>query len=527
MRRVSWLAGLAGSLALLAATGAGAASLEPVGSFAQPIFVTSDPENPDRLFVVEREGMVRVVEEGSASPFADLTGLVSCCAGERGLLSIAPAPDFHSSGRFYAAYTGTVAAGGELGDIHVDAFHHDGAGALVREPILSIGHSDFSNHNGGQMQFGPDGFLYISVGDGGGGGDPLEAGQSLETLLGKLLRIEPRPGEVPPYAIPPGNPFAGAPGRDEIWAYGLRNPWRFSFDRRLGDLTIADVGQGAREEVDYAPSPAPRAVGGAGANYGWNCREGSIAFSGAPEGCPGPEAFVGPVFDYPHTDPGDGSAHGCSITGGYVVRDPALSDLYGRYLYGDLCVGQLRSLNLSAPDPSATDRAEAGLAVPGFTLHSFGEDSCGRIYVVDGGGPVYRLEGARPTDCAAGDGPAVPGPPPQVGFAASPGDAGASVDPGQRMPRLRVRVGRWRAKGARAVRIRVVVRGRPCAGNRGSRVLLNRGGRRFAAKRLNHRCLARFHPRLRRSASFKALFRPHGHSNRIRSRRVTIRVVRR
>lgn len=196
MRRVRWVAALAGSFALLAATGAGAkaASLEPVGTFEQPIFVTSDPEDPDRLFVVEREGVVQVVEEGVAGVFADLSDLVSCCAGERGLLSIALAPDFAASGRFYAAYTGTAAAGGDLGDIHLDAFRHDGAGELVREPILSVGHPDFSNHNGGQLQFGPDGFLYLSTGDGGGGGDPLESGQSLDTLLGKLLRIDPRPG---------------------------------------------------------------------------------------------------------------------------------------------------------------------------------------------------------------------------------------------------------------------------------------------------------------------------------------------
>ncbi len=198
------------------------------------------------------------VGSGGAQVLADFTTLVACCVNERGLNSIVPAPDFESSGRFYAAYAGTIAAGGEEGDIHVDSFRPEPlpGNGLIREPIIEIDHDQNTDHYGGQLQFGPDGDLYISVGDGAGGGDPLGSGQSIETLLGKILRIEPRPGETPAYMIPVGNPFSGVSGEDEIWAYGLRNPWRFSFDRLSGDLVIGDVGQGLREEIDYAPSPA-------------------------------------------------------------------------------------------------------------------------------------------------------------------------------------------------------------------------------------------------------------------------------
>ena len=254
-------------LSLWCVAGASAATLQPIGDFDQPIFVTSNPANPNDLFVVEREGRVVEGSGGSRSVFADLTDLVSCCESERGLLSIALAPDFDTSGRFYAAYAGKPAAGGAEGDVRVDAFRRDGSG-LVREPLFSVEHSINANHNGGQLEFGPDGNLYISVGDGGGGGDPFESGQSLTTLLGKILRLEPRAGAEP-----------------TIWSYGLRNPWRFSFDRANGNMVIGDVGQGAHEEVDLALSPAPGVVGGEGANYGWNCREGFSPYPDPGENC--------------------------------------------------------------------------------------------------------------------------------------------------------------------------------------------------------------------------------------------------
>ncbi|HET7486243.1 MAG TPA: PQQ-dependent sugar dehydrogenase, partial [Solirubrobacterales bacterium] len=358
-----------------------AETLHPIGSFKRPIFVTSDPGDQERLLVVEREGRVVETGPGGTRTYADLSSLVTCCESERGLLSIAPAPDFHSSGRFYAAYTGKAAAGGLEGDVHVDSFRPDPqtAGQLIREPILSVAHSQEANHNGGQLQFGPDGHLYVSLGDGGGGGDPFENGQDLEELLAKILRIDPRPGQSPAYAIPAGNPFAAGPGRDEIWAYGLRNPWRFSFDYLNGDMVIADVGQDAREEVDFAPAVGG-ALSGAGADYGWSCREGFIAYTSPAANCAGKSGFVDPVFDYPHEDPGGGAAYGCSIIGGYVVRDQSVPDLYGRYVYADYCTGQLRSLVLpSTSSGTATDDRVAGLHVSKPT--SFGEDSCGRVYV--------------------------------------------------------------------------------------------------------------------------------------------------
>jgi hypothetical protein len=389
---------------LLGCASAQAASLHLVGEFDQPVYVTSSPTNPERLLVVEREGTIVESDPTGTRQLLDLTELVSCCEVERGMLSIAPAPDFESSGRVYATYTGTSQAGGAEGDVHLDSFRpNPGGGAPIREQILSVGHAQEANHNGGQLQFGPDGHLYVSLGDGGGGGDPFENGQDTEALLGKVLRIDPHPGQVPAYSIPAGNPFAGSAGRDEIWAYGLRNPWRFSFDRATGDMVIADVGQDAREEIDIAPSPAAGVVGGAGANYGWNCREGFIAYTNPATACATASGFTEPAFDYPHEDPGGGAPFGCSIIGGYVVRDPSLTDLYGRYLYTDFCSEEIRSLVLPRSGGLASGDRSEGLAVEKPT--SFGEDSCGRIYVASKNGPVYRLEGPVPADCSA---PATP-----------------------------------------------------------------------------------------------------------------------
>jgi glucose/sorbosone dehydrogenase len=506
------------SLSMLGAAGAKAVSLQPIGTFSQPIYVTSAPEDPDRLFVAERQGVIVEVEEAGSETFADLTSLVSCCTSERGLLSIAVAPDFATSGRIYAAYIGKAAAGGAEGDIHVDAFRHNDLGGFVREPIISVGHSMFANHNGGQTQFGPDDYLYISTGDGGGGGDPLGAGQSLSTLLGKILRIDPRPGDSPSYAIPPGNPFAG-PGDaslDEIWAYGLRNPWRFSFDRMNGDLVIADVGQRIREEINYAPSPAPGVVGGGGANYGWDCREGTLPYTGPPgapsSACGTGGVFTDPVFDYPHTDPEDGSAHGCSVTGGYVVRDASLGDLFGRYLYGDFCIGQLRSIDLAAPDPPVTERLEPGLSVSAFSLYSFGEDSCGRVYVVSGGGVVFRLEDEVPASCLppVTEPPAEPVPPPG---AMPPVPVEPLLKMVQRV-RTHVKVAAARRQVAAGERALIVARVSPCAGREGQRVRLNKGGQLFDEMRIDRNCVARFRPRIEHRSTFRArvpgtgLYRP-------------------
>lgn len=502
MRRLTWAAILTASFAVHGGSSAGATTLTSIGDFDRPIFITSDPDDADRLLVVERPGLVLEATPSGTSTLADLTSLVSCCSGERGLLSIAPAADFSSSGRFYAAYTGKAAAGGAEGDVHVDSFRPDAqsGGPLVREPILTVGHSQFANHNGGQLQLGPDGYLYLSTGDGGGGGDPLGSGQDVEALLGKILRIDPRPGQQPVYAIPPGNPFVGQLGRDEIWAYGLRNPWRFSFDQASGDMVIADVGQGAREEVDYARGPGG-VVSGGGANYGWNCREGSIAYSGAPAACTSMSGFADPIFDYPHSDPGGGAAHGCSITGGYVVRDLSLGDLYGRYVYADYCEGEVRSLQLPGSSSGlATGDRDEGLAVANPT--SFGEDSCRRLYVASNAGAVYRLTGNSAAICAR--------PTTQ-----------ASTGVVKRAGALRLRLFAALLRPG-TERFRITARLSPCGGSTGRVVRLKRGGRRIAGKRLDHHCLARFRSRVAHRSTFRAVLSSNAEDAGARSPRLAI-----
>jgi hypothetical protein len=294
------------------------------------------------------------------------------------------------SGLFYVYYTAADGA------ITVDEYRRSASDPDVAIPasrrnVLTIPHP-LGNHNGGQLQFGPDGYLYIATGDGGGGGDPDLAGQDLTTLLGKILRIDPRVGPGgQPYTTPPDNPFAGQPPRRaEIWSYGLRNPWRFSFDRQTGDLTVADVGQALYEEINFSSRSAG---GGRGVNYGWSCREGRHAYNAAQPLCAGPPApvFLDPVWEYSH-------ARGCSITGGYVVRDPALPALLGRYVYGDYCNGALWSIVLEAPD--AHGDTDTGEDVSSLT--SFGEDACARVYAASGSGTVYRLtQGAPPPPSAS------------------------------------------------------------------------------------------------------------------------------
>ncbi|MEX2106799.1 MAG: PQQ-dependent sugar dehydrogenase [Solirubrobacterales bacterium] len=467
-------------LGLLSAAGANAATLEPIGNFDQPIYVTSDPGDPNRLFVVEREGRVMQVQSGTVSVFADVREKVSCCASERGLLSIALAPDFDSSGLLYLYYTGTE----EPGEIHVAELRAVGATAPIStlREVIAIEHP-LANHNGGQVQFGPDGYLYLATGDGGGENDEQHNAQDMESLLGKMLRIDPRQSGPAPYTVPADNPFPAATSPfDTIWSSGLRNPFRFSFDRLSGDLTIGDVGQDTAEEVDYAPAPGL----GAEANYGWSCREGFLA---GPAGitsevtedplCTGKEegGFVNPAFDYPHADPGDGGAFGCAIIGGYVVRDQSLgSDLYGRYLYGDLCTGELRSLSLANPLP--TDRTE-GIVVEG--LHSFGEDSCGRLYVVSGGSSVSRLVGASPNPCAT--------------------DSSAGQ---KQLGRSYVGVKALSRRVRRGDRALITAWVSPCKGRRGEPVRLYRGRQRLGTRHLDRACTVRFRPRIKRRSSFRA-----------------------
>jgi len=362
-----------------------------VGEFVSPVYVAALPGDRRRFFVVEQPGRIMVVRDGVplSTPFLDIRSLVSF-GGERGLLSVAFDPDYARGGRFYVYYTARSPSGAITVAEYRASPNADVANPASRRQVLSIPHPR-GNHNGGQLQFGPDGYLWIGTGDGGGTGDPDGAGQRLDTLLGKLLRIDPHGSGLAPYTIPVDNPFSGQSGRrGEIWAYGLRNPWRFSFDRQTGDLVIGDVGQNAWEEIDFAPAPGR----GRGANYGWGCWEGRHAYTAnddEPECRPAPSQ-IAPVHEYSHS-------RGCSVSGGYVVRDPTLPRLNGRYVYGDYCRNPLWSLRLQAPD--AQDDRRLGLDVPGLT--SFGEDSCGRVYAVSADGPVFRLEaeGATSAACSA------------------------------------------------------------------------------------------------------------------------------
>jgi glucose/arabinose dehydrogenase len=374
--------------------------LAPFGgqAFSLPYHVTGAPGDPGRVFVVEGAGTIRLVKDGvtQTTPFVTIPEVFTGCEA-CGLLSMALAPDYATSGLFYVFYTRDSAVSTEQYYLRIEELRRSADDADVADPgsrriVLEIPHLETTLHNGGQLQFGPDGLLYISVGDAGPQGDPNGHAQSTATLFGKLLRIDPagtHPGE---YSIPADNPFAGsAPGADEIYAYGLRNPYRFSFDRLTGDLTIGDVGQASREEIDFVPLG-----GGRGANFGWNCFEGTQAYPGAAPSCsPLPPNLVPPVLEY--ANPAPGSA---AVNGGYVIRDGALPSLLGRYIYADtynVFGGELRTVQLFAGGSSG----DAGLGVVASNVVSFGEDACAHIYVAAIGGTVYRLEPASgPFPCS-------------------------------------------------------------------------------------------------------------------------------
>ncbi|HEX6629462.1 MAG TPA: PQQ-dependent sugar dehydrogenase [Gemmatimonadaceae bacterium] len=344
-----------------------------VTGLESPLFLTA-PAGDARLFVVEQPGRIRVVEDGQLrpTPFLDITAKVAS-GGERGLLGLAFHPRYAENGWFYVDYTD------RRGDTRVERYRvsadRDVADPASATLVLAVD-QPYANHNGGQVSFGPDGYLYVALGDGGSGGDPQGNGQSLGTLLGKLLRLDVDGGA--PYAVPRDNPFVGRAGaRGEIWAYGLRNPWRFAFDAPAGRLYIADVGQGAREEIDVAPLAA------GGLNYGWNRTEGTRCYGAASCDRGG---LTPPVLDYGH----DGGA--CSVTGGYVYRgdDPALAPLVGSYFYSDYCAGWLRSLRVG-PDGRVTDARGWDVGDLGQVL-SFGVDAAGRLYVLSANGTVYVVE---------------------------------------------------------------------------------------------------------------------------------------
>ena len=338
---------------------------------ASPTFLASPPGGTD-IYIVEQPGRIRKLVSGvPQAPVLDVSARVSS-GGERGMLSLAFDPQFATNGNVFVYFTDPN------GDIAIERFTFPVGG--VAPPIgtestavrvLTIPHHAFANHNGGQLQFGLDGMLYVGTGDGGGGGDTLGSGQNLDTLLGKILRIDV---SAMPYKVPPDNPFVGQPGkRPEIWAFGVRNPWRFSFDVTTRSLYIADVGQNNREEVDVVAASA------AGLNYGWNLWEGASCY---PSGTScNPAGITMPLIDYGHGD-------GCSITGGYVYRGSALPEIAGRYFYSDFCSGWLRSFLVT--DAGATERTDWGVTPVG-NIQSFGVDSRKELYALTSGGGVYRL----------------------------------------------------------------------------------------------------------------------------------------
>jgi glucose/arabinose dehydrogenase len=346
-----------------------------LGSFDSPTYLTA-PRGDPRRFVVERPGRIVVLRgrRKLRTPFLDISQRVSTPDGESGMLSMAFARDYRSSGRFYVYYTDNQ------GFLQIDQFRRSAGDPNRADPgsrrsVIRVPHRRF-NHKGGQLQVGPDGYLYAGFGDGGGGGDPDENGQDLGELLGKLIRIAPRPGGG--YDVPADNPFRGRSGaRPEIYAYGLRNPYRFSFDSSRGHLTIGDVGQNAVEEIDFVPGRSGARQPRGGYNFGWNRFEGRSRYSaGSARG------HVPPVIAHSQ----DGGL--CSIMGGYVIRDRSLrgTRYHGRYVYGDYCDSALRLAFLRRPD-APTRRS--GLRVS--NLVSFGEDGRGRVYAVSLDGPIFRL----------------------------------------------------------------------------------------------------------------------------------------
>lgn len=403
MRRLAAVLATAAAL-LLPASASAALELVQLGSFSQPVFVTSAPGDSERLYVVEQAGLVKLVRrDGTVSTFLDLTDRVAV-GGERGLLSIAFAPDHATSGRFYVYYTGKTPFADGLGDIVVDEYRRDPLDLDRGDPgsrrrVLDVPHRLQGNHNGGTVAFGPDGRLYVGTGDGGGGGDPYDNGQRVDpsaddpaagrtALLGKLLRIDPAPGAGcgGSCTIPADNPFAGRRDRaPEIWSSGLRNPFRFGFDRQTGDLHIGDVGQNRYEEIHHAPRDGG---GGRGSNFGWNTYEGRHTYPG------NVPVTSAPGFAFPAVEKDHDADGFCSITGGVVVRDPGLLSLAGQYVYGDFCQGELRAVRLNGE--TSSDERSLGLAFA--QPAGFGEDACGRVLVAGIGGAVVRLADG-PSDC--------------------------------------------------------------------------------------------------------------------------------
>jgi glucose/arabinose dehydrogenase len=354
--------------------GTGGIAKRKIGDFAAPTYLTHAPGAPGFLYVVEQRGTVAVLDHNQvqAQPFLDIRGRVTS-GGEQGLLSIAFDPRYPTNHRFYAYFTNGS------GNIEIDEFQaasNTQTAPGSRRRVIVIGHPGAQNHNGGQLEFGPGGDLYMGTGDGGGAGDPHENAQNKDKLLGKLLRIDPHKHGSKSYTVPGGNPYVGKPGRNEIFALGLRNPYRFSFDGKRID--IGDVGQERFEEVDMEGYNALR-----GANFGWDHYEGDHVFNWPGDNeAPAPKHnYRRPVFEYAH-----GSGR-CAIIGGYVVHNRSLASLRGRYLYADLCAGSLRSF---VPERNGS-RNDRGLGLHLSTPSSFGEGANGSVYALSLDGPVFKL----------------------------------------------------------------------------------------------------------------------------------------
>ena len=339
----------------------------------KPLYLAQAPGDSARYYIVEQSGRIRILNGGrlQASPFLDLSAEVfnpdARGGGERGLLGLAFHPGFATNRRFVVDYTDRE---GDTRIVEYRAASPDAADPASARLVLQI-EQPYTNHNGGMVEFGPDGALYIGMGDGGSAGDPQNRAQNLGSLLGKLLRLDL--DRIPPgaaYGIPADNPFVGVAGaRPEIWAYGLRNPWRFSFDTETGELWIADVGQKAWEEVNRQPA------GEGGQNYGWRLREGAHCYD-PPEDCERP-GLIDPVHEYSHQE-------GCSITGGYIYRGQALPELRGQYLFADWCAGKVWAFS-----PATGERREILRDLGPLT--SFGKDHRNELYVMEGGGKLWRL----------------------------------------------------------------------------------------------------------------------------------------
>jgi glucose/arabinose dehydrogenase len=339
----------------------------------RPVGLANASDASNRLFIIEQVGLIRVLEKGQLSPvpFLDIRDRVGSQSNEQGLLGLAFHPHFAETGFFYVNYTDLQ------GNTVISRFQAPvdtplPADTTSEKRLLSID-QPYPNHNGGSVVFGPDGYLYLGLGDGGSAGDPQSYAQSKDTLLGKILRLDVDHGD--PYTIPPDNPFASGGGRPEIWSYGLRNPWRFSFDRQTGNLFIGDVGQDQWEEIDFLPAGSP-----GGGNLGWDFMEGTHPYEGAP-----PSDLVGPIFEYNHY-------LGCSVTGGYVYRGQHLPEWRGVYLFADYCTGNVWGL---IPGDSGIWASQILFTNVG-RVSSFGEDEDGEIYLLDHGGIVYQLTNSAP-----------------------------------------------------------------------------------------------------------------------------------